>query len=41
MIPFQAVINSPNFARLAAGDIWFMDADFKMILRHYGFAHKL
>jgi hypothetical protein len=41
MIPFQAVINSPNFARLAAGDIWFMDADFQITLRHYGFADKL
>ena len=38
---FEAVINSPNSGRWAAGDIWFMDADFKMILRHYGFAHKL
>jgi hypothetical protein len=38
VIPFHAVINSPNSARLAASDIWFMDADFQMILRHYGFA---
>ncbi len=41
VISFQAVINSPKSGRWAAGDIWFMDADFKMIMRHYGFAHKL
>ena len=41
VISFQAVINSPKSGRWAAGDIWFMDADFKLILRHYGFAHKL
>jgi hypothetical protein len=41
MISFQAVINSSKFAILAAGDIWFMDADFQIFLQHYGFADKL
>ena len=40
-ISFQAVINSPNSGRWAAGDIWLMNEDFTIIERHYGFAHKL
>jgi len=40
-ISFQAIINSPNSGRWAAGDIWLMNDDFTQIERHYGFANKL
>jgi len=41
VISFQALITSPKTGKWAVGDVWMMDKEFKQIVRHFGFAHKL